>query len=190
MDYDQVPCEFKKLHLNSNASRMIYKNLNAKLALQRGSQRNSVEKYQIEQISSYDRKLAYFIRLHLRDILTSDHYQVWFNIQTKSIDDIENRSPILKKNTDDIQVVYSFGSMLSYDTFIGHTNDRSLAHIYVSRYGKAIKLETATHSLTMQFRNIDSQILVNHLTKDNSIQIIFMLKALPTIEQRKGQTNR
>jgi hypothetical protein len=190
IDGDQVPCEFKNLQLNSNASRMIYKNINAKLALQKGSQRYSLEQHDIEQISSYDRKLAYFIRLHLRDILTSDHRHVWFNIQTKSLDDIEDRTQILKKNTEDIQVIYNFGSMLSYDTFIGHTEDRSLARIYVPKFGKTIKLETITHCLKIQFKNIDSQILINHLTKDNSIHIIFMLKSSPIIEQKKEKMNR
>jgi len=190
IDGDQVPCEFKNLQLNSNASRMIYKNINAKLALQKGSQRYSLEQHDIEQISSYDRKLAYLIRFHLRDILTSDHRQVWFNIQTKSLDDIEDRSQILKKIPEEITVVYSFGSMLSYETFIGHFNERSLARIQVQKYPKAIKLETATHDLTIQLRNIDSQILINHSTNDNSIQIIFMLKSSPIIEPRKGIIHR
>jgi hypothetical protein len=190
LDGDRVPCEFKNLQLNPNAVRMIYKNINAKLALQRGSQKNSLEQHDIEQISSYDRKLAYFIRSHLRDILTSDHHQVWFNIQTKSYDDIEDRTQILKKITEEIQVIYSFGSMLSYDTFIGHTEDRSLARICVLKFAKAIKLETTTNCLTIQFKNIDSQILINHLTNDNSVQIIFMLKSSPIIKQRKGKIDR
>jgi hypothetical protein len=169
---------------------MIYKNINAKLALQKGSQKYSLEQSDLEHISSYDRKLAYFIRLHLRDILTSDHRHVWFNIQTKSLDDIEDRTQILRKVTEDIPMIYSFGSMLSYDTFMSHTDDRSLARIYLPKFGKAIKLETATHCLTMQFQNLDSQILVNHSTSDNSVQIIFMLKSTPIIEQQKGKSNR
>jgi hypothetical protein len=164
---------------------MIYKNIIAKLASQRVSQRYSLEQSDLEHISSYDRKLAYFIRFHLRDILTSDHRHVWFNIQTKSLDDIEPRNQILRKVTEDIQVIYSFGSMLSYDTFISHTDDRSLARICLLKHDKAIKLETTAHCLTMQFQNLNSQILVNHSTNDNSVQIIFMLKSTPIIEQRK-----
>jgi len=169
---------------------MIYKNINAKLALQKGSQRHSLEQSDLEHISSYDRKLAYLIRFHLRDILTSDHRQVWFNIQTKALDDIEDRTQILRKVTEDTQVIYSFGSMLSYEIFIGHTDNRSLARIYLSKFERAIKLETTTHCLTMQFKNLDSQILVNHSTNDNSVQIIFMLKSTPIIAQRKGKANR
>ena len=164
---------------------MIYKNIRDKLASERGSKRYSLEQSDLEHISSYDRKLAYFIRFHLRDILTSDHRHVWFNIQTKSLDDIESRAHMLRNDTEDINVVYSFGSMLSYDTFISHTNDRSLARIHLLKHNKAIKLETATHCLTMQFHNLDSQILVNHSTNDNSVQVIFMLKSTPIIEQRK-----
>jgi hypothetical protein len=126
----------------------------------------------------------------LRDILTSDHRQVWFNIQTKSLDDIEDRTQILKKVPDEIHVVYSFGSMLSHDTFIGHTEDRSLARIYVPKFAKAIKLETTTQCLTIQFRNIDSQILINHLTDDHSVQIVFMLKSTPIIGEGKRKPNR
>jgi len=187
---DRVPCQFKNLESNSNAVRMICKNVNAKLKLQKDIQNSSLEQSDVEQTSSYDRKLAYFIRFHLRDILTSDHRQVWFNIQTKSLDDIEDRSQILKKIPEEITVVYSFGSMLSYETFIGHFNERSLARIQVQKYPKAIKLETATHDLTIQLRNIDSQILINHSTNDNSIQIIFMLKSSPIIEPRKGIIHR
>jgi len=187
---DRVPCQFKNLELNSNAVRMICKNINTKLRSQKDIQNSLLEQSDVEQTSSYDRKLAYFIRFHLRDILTSDHRQIWFNIQTKSLDDIEDRSQILKKIPEEITVVYSFGSMLSCETFIGHFNERSLARIQVQKYPKAIKLETATHDLTIKLSNIDSQILINHSTNDNSIQIIFMLKSSPIIEQRKGIIHR
>ncbi|CAF4120129.1 unnamed protein product [Rotaria sp. Silwood2] len=189
MEGDRVPCQFKNLQSNSNAARMIYKNIKAKLALTKTTQKVSLEQSDIEQTSSYDRKLAYFIRFHLRDILTSDHRQVWFNIQTKAFDDIEDRTQILKEIPDEIRVVYSFGAMLSCDTFIGHTDERTLANIYVPKYPKAIKLETATYFLTIQFKNIDSQILINHSANDNSIQIIFMLKSSPIIEKREGTKN-
>ncbi|CAF4780552.1 unnamed protein product [Rotaria sp. Silwood1] len=186
MEGDQVPCQFKNLKLNPNAARRIYNNINAKLTLTKMNQRIRLEQSDIEQTSSYDRKLAYFIRFHLRDILTSDHRQIWFNIQTKALDDIEDRNQILKEIPDEIRVVYSFGVMLSYDTFIGHTDERTLANIYVQKYPKAIKLETATYFLTIQFKDIDSQILINHSTNDNSIQIIFMLKSSPIIEKTEG----
>jgi hypothetical protein len=187
---DLVPCQFKNLPTNPNAVRMIWKNINAKLALQKAIQRDALEQFHIEQISSYDRKFAYFIRFHLRDILTSDHRQVWFTIQTKSIDDIEDRTQILKKIPEEIHIVYSFGSMLSYDTFIGHVNERSLARIYIPKFGKAIKLESKTRCLTIPFKSIDSQILINHATNDNSIQIIFMLKSPPIVEQGRDITDR
>jgi hypothetical protein len=169
---------------------MICKNINAKLALQRAIQITLFEQSDMEQPSSYDRKLAYFIRSHMRDILTSDHRQVWFNIQTKSLDEIEDRTQIFKKSQEDISVVYSLGSMLSYDTFIGHIDERSLARIYISKFGKSIKLETKARCLTIQFRSIDSQILINHSTNDNSIQIVFMLKSPPIVEQRRDTTDR
>ncbi|CAF3533663.1 unnamed protein product [Rotaria sp. Silwood1] len=133
MEGDQVPCQFKNLKLNPNAARRIYNNINAKLTLTKMNQRIRLEQSDIEQTSSYDRKLAYFIRFHLRDILTSDHRQIWFNIQTKALDDIEDRNQILKEIPDEIRVVYSFGVMLSYDTFIGHTDERTLANIYVQK---------------------------------------------------------
>ena len=185
-DDDQVPCEFKNLHVNPHAVRTIWKNLKAKLASQRGFARYSLTESDLERISSYERKLAYLIRRHLRDILTSDHRHVWFNIQTKSLDDIEDRAQMFHKPAEDIQAVYSFGSMLRPDTFISHTDDRSLARISLAKFGKAMKLETTTHCLTMPFRNLDSQILVNHSTSDNSVQIIFMLKSPPIIKQHKG----
>ncbi|CAF0876837.1 unnamed protein product [Adineta steineri] len=168
---------------------MIWKNINDKLRFQRELNRNSFEQSDVEQTSSYERKMAYFIRFHLRDILTSDHRHVWFNIQTKSLDDIQDRSQILMKVPDEIPVVYSFGSMLSYDTFMGHFNDRPLARIYVQKFPKAINLETTTHNFIIHLKNIDPQILINHSTNDNSIQMIFQLQASPIIKQRNEQNH-
>ncbi|CAF1493487.1 unnamed protein product [Rotaria sordida] len=184
---DRVPCHFKNLQLNPKAARTIYNNINAKLALTKSIRTIPLEQSDIEQTSSYDRKLAYFIRFHLCDILTSDHRQIWLNIQTKALDDIEDRSQILKEIRDEIRVVYSFGAMLSCDTFIGHTDERNLANIYVQKFPKAIKLETTTYFLTIRFKNIDPQILINHSTNDNSIQIIFMLKSSPIVEKKEGK---
>ncbi|CAF3313037.1 unnamed protein product [Rotaria socialis] len=189
MDGDQVPCQFKNLQLKPNAACRIYENIRAKLVSAKTNKNVPLEKSDIEQTSSYDRKLAYFIRFHLRDILTSDYRQVWFNIQTKALEDIEDRTQIIKQTSDDIVVVYSLGAMLSYDVFTGHINERTLANIYVQKFPKAIKLETATYHLTVHFKNIDSQILINHSTSDNSIQVIFMLKAPPTFV-RKGETKK
>ncbi|CAF4326015.1 unnamed protein product, partial [Rotaria sp. Silwood2] len=149
---DRVPCQFKNLQLNPKAARTIYNNINAKLALTKKIRTIPLEQSDIEQTSSYDRKLAYFIRFHLPDILTSDHRQIWFNIQTKALDDIEDRSQVLKEISDEIRVVYSFGTMLSCDTFIGHTNERSIANIFVENFPKAIKLETTTCFLAIKFK--------------------------------------
>ncbi|CAF1358870.1 unnamed protein product [Adineta ricciae] len=185
VDGDCVPCQFKNLELKPNASRMIWKNINDKLRSSRVSQRELFELSEIEQLSSFERKIAYFIRFHLRDILTTDHRHVWFYIQTKSIDEIEDHSQIFKTTPDEINVVYSFGSLLSHDTFMGHFNHRSLARIQVMKFPKAIMLDTTTHRLTVPIKYIHPQVLINHKTNDNSIQIIFMLKAAPIVEEKR-----
>lgn len=192
MDSDRVPCQFKNLNLNAKAASKIYKNIKTKLDLHKPFKTYPLEPDDIEQTSAYDRKVAYFIRLHLRDILTSDHRHVWFHIQTKSLDEIEERSQLLRRVDADIQVTYSFGAMLSCDTFVGHTNDRRLAKIFIPRtFRRAIRLETSAYSMSIHFKNIDPQILINHSTSDNAVRVIFMLKAPPIITLKdKQRTNR
>ena len=191
MSDDQVPCEFKNLDLTKNAVEMIYKNLKTKLTTQGLLQKYQRGKCDFEETCNADRRYAYFVRTNLRVILKSDHRSVWFRIQTKSLDEIEDRSQLLRRIEDNIQVTSCFGSMLSCDTFIRHTDDRRSATISISKsFRRAIRLDTSAYSITLNYRNIDSQILINHLTQDNSVQVIFMLKAVPSIHWRDGRSDR
>jgi hypothetical protein len=187
----RVPCQFKNLSASPNAARMICKNLNAKLAFKKISFNPPFQPSDVEQVSSYDRSIAYFIRFYLRDILTSDHLHVWFSIQTKPLDHLENRKQTVRKPApDDICAAYSFGAMLNHSTFIEHTDERHLGRINVHKTARAIKIHTNTHCFTMPFEDVDGQILINHLTGDASVHVVFMLKASPSIEYLKGPNNR
>lgn len=146
---------------------------------------------EIEQFSSYDRSVAYFIRYHLRDIVTSDHPYVWFYIQTKPLDAVENRKHSLRKaDIKEIHVDYSFGSMLNYGTFIEHTQERAMARIFIQKSARAMKLQTGNFTFTVPLENMDRQILVRNTTDDESIKVIFMLKAPPIIEKRRDSPGR
>ena len=184
---NRVPCQFKNLSLGSNAARMICKNLNAKLSFKRMAPTHPFQPSDIEQTSNYDRSTAYFIRFYLRDILTSDHRHVWFSIQTKPLDHLENRKhSIRQSNPSDICVAYSFGAMLNYNTFVEHTDERPLGRISVQKAARSIKLQTSTQCFTMFLEDVDRQILINLSTGDESVHVVFMLKASPSIAQLKG----
>ena len=187
----RVPCQFKNVSTSPNAARTICKNLNAKLTFKKIASTHPFQPSDIEQISSYDRSIAYFIRFYLRDILTSDHRHIWFHIQTKPLDHLENRKQTIRKPASgDICVAYSFGSMFNYSTFIEHTDERPLGRIHVQKSARSIKLQTNTLLLTLLLEDIDRQLLINHSTEDESVNVIFMLKASPMTVQLKGNDIR
>jgi hypothetical protein len=139
---------------------------------------------------------ADYIRLHLADLVTSDHRSIWFTYRTKPSD---YSSEYNKLNSSKHQTqkswtaLHNFGSMSSYDQFIGHILDnRCPAFIKVSKdtrgRPKSIILDRRYTKYRMIFDlNIfHTDILVKYGQENNNepIQIVFMLKGLPQIEQR------
>jgi len=196
MATEKVLCCFKNLKVDPNGPKILARNLNKVLNTTTfdivETQGANNDKCELE----CTKEEADYIRLHLADLVTSDHRSIWFTYQTKPNDyPLENNKINFSKNQTPKSwtTLYNFGSMISYDKFIGHILDNrcpAWIKVYKDTRGrpKSIILERQYTKYRMIFDlNIfDTDILVNYGQENNNgpVQIVFMLKGLPHIEQR------
>ncbi|CAF4666234.1 unnamed protein product, partial [Rotaria sp. Silwood2] len=126
----------------------------------------------------------------------SEHRSIWFTYQTKSIDQLlENNKFIYstKSTQKSWTVLYNLGSMVSYEKFIGHILDnRRPARIKINKNtcGRlrsiVLEIQYTQYRMVFDLDILHTDTLVKYGQENNkeSIQIIFMLKGLPQIEQR------
>jgi len=201
MATEKVLCCFKNLKVDPNGPKILARNLNKVLNTTTfdivETQGANNDKCELE----CTKEEADYIRLHLADLVTSDHRSIWFTYQTKPSDyPLENNKINFSKNQTPKSwtTLYNFGSMISYDKFIGHILDNrcpAWIKVYKDTRGrpKSIILERQYTKYRMIFDlNIfDTDILVNYGQENNNgpVQIVFMLKGLPHIEQRLDNGN-
>ncbi|CAF2572896.1 unnamed protein product [Rotaria sp. Silwood2] len=126
----------------------------------------------------------------------NEHRSIWFTYQTKSIDQLlENNKFIYstKSTQKSWTVLYNLGSMVSYEKFIGHILDnRRPARIKINKNtcGRlrsiVLEIQYTQYRMVFDLDILHTDTLVKYGQENNkeSIQIIFMLKGLPQIEQR------
>jgi hypothetical protein len=196
MTTEKVLCCFKNLKVHPNGPKILARNLNKLLNTTTFDiiEAQGVINDQCELDCTKEE--ADYIRLHLADLVTSNHRSIWFTYRTKASDyPLENN----KFNSPKSQTqkswttLYNFGSMISYDIFIGHILDNrypSLIKINKDRRGrpKSIILERryTKHRMIFDLNIFHTDILVNYGQENNHgpVQIVFMLQGLPHIEQR------
>lgn len=196
MSTGKVLCCFKNLKVNPNGPKILARNLNKSL--------NTTTFDILEKQGSIDDKCeldcsqdeADYIRLNLSDLVTSDHRSIWFTYRPRPGDCIsENNKLNSSKNQTQksCTVLYNMGSMISYDTFIGHILDNrcpASIKVYKDKRGrpKSVVLEKRYTNYRMIFNLsiLHTNILVNYGQANSTgpVQIVFMLKGLPHIEQR------
>lgn len=200
MSTERVLCCFKNLKVHPNGPKILARNLNKILS---ATTFDIIEKQgaiddQCELECSQEE--ANYIRLHLSDLVTSEHRSIWFTYRTTTTtnDNISEHNQFdTSKNYSQKswKAIYNLGSMFSYDKFIGHILSNRCP-VYVKVYKdtrgrlKSVILERQYTEYRMIFdlNLFHTDILIKYGQEDNneSIQIIFMLKGLPQIEQRHG----
>ncbi|CAF0780750.1 unnamed protein product [Adineta steineri] len=196
MSTEKVLCCFKNLNVDSRGSNILVKNLNNSFNT------NTFDIIETQEENNGKCELecnlneADFIKCHLADLVTSDHRSIWFTYKAKPSDESTqiNKSKFSYTQTQKSwTALYNFGSMKSCDTFMSHIHDnRSPVCVKIGKdtrgRPKSIVLEKqySKYRMIFDFNMLHVDILVKYgqQEKNESIQIVFMLKASPEIKQK------
>ncbi|CAF0834675.1 unnamed protein product [Adineta steineri] len=196
MSTEKVLCCFKNLNVDSRGSNILVKNLNNSFNTNTfdiiGTQEANDSKCEL----GCDLDEAQFIMRHLADLVTSNHRSIWFTYKTRPSDESTEINKFKFSHTQTQKswtALYNFGSMISYDTFISHIhNNRSPVWVNIGKdtrgRPKSIVLQEkySKYRMIFDFRMLHTDILVKYgqEEKNESIQIVFMLKVSPEIKQK------
>jgi hypothetical protein len=192
----KVLCCFKNLKVHPNGPKILARNLNKVLNTTNfdiiEAQGTINDKCELE----CSQEEADYIRLHLADLVTSDHRSIWFTYRTKPSDyssEINKFNSSKNRTQKSWTALYNLGAMISYDKFIGHILDnRCPAWIKVYRDTRGrpksiiLEIQYTKYRMIFDLSILHTDILVKYGQENNNepIQIVFMLKGLPQIEQR------